>query len=287
MTRDRYRGQARCAVSRVGAFLNRLRALGVYDSSLIVISSDHGIGLQPRQFVARSPRSGWRLSVIAGKAMALLVVKPPSARDPCASRQAPTAITDIPVTVADALGVPHKLPGEPALKLAEKAAAVRTFGSTRGSTKTGRRATSSTGPPGNQRATARRRFVDAADSLYGPERRTRCALAACMSRSAARRASCTDGAGRTRSSTRRKRARGSKSRFDRSRHSRRRSHSRRDRVLANITLSDQRWVTLRHRLQPAADPSGQWVQMDVEPSWRPRGDGRRLGVMTRDVKWTP
>lgn len=60
-----------------------------------------------------------------------------------------------------------------------------------------------------------------------------------------------------------------------------------DRVLQTLTLSDQNWVTLRHRLQPSTDPSGQWLVMVVDPPWRVRGDPRKLGVMTRDIKWTP
>ena len=59
------------------------------------------------------------LSVIAGKAMALLLVKPPNRRGPLRVSSAPTAITDIPATIADLLGVKHSLPGMPALKLAE------------------------------------------------------------------------------------------------------------------------------------------------------------------------
>ena len=66
--------------------------------------------------------------MIAGKAMALLIVKPPKAQGPLRVSRAPTAITDIPITVADVLGVPHQFPGEPALKFAEDAARARSFG---------------------------------------------------------------------------------------------------------------------------------------------------------------
>ena len=60
-----------------------------------------------------------------------------------------------------------------------------------------------------------------------------------------------------------------------------------DRVLESLTLSDHSWVTIRHRLEPSTDPAGQWIVMVVDPPWRVRGDPRRLGVMTRDLKWTP
>lgn len=288
-TRDLFRGQARCAVSRVGAFLNRLRTLGVYDSSLIVISSDHGIGLQPRQFVHDRPVPDGDLSVIAGKAMALFVVKPPSSTGPVRISQAPTAITDIPITVADVLGVSHKLPGEPALKLAENAPRVRTFGSyawehedwkasyfehldlleVKGRLRDGDSWTlrdSLYGPSADDAARVRGVYESQRSSsgivyrwggprvfLHAPQTARGFEITIRSIAPQPQKVTLKTGS----------------------------------QVLETITLSDQRWVTLRHRLQPAADPSGQWVQMDVEPSWRPRGTGRRLGVMTRDVKWTP
>jgi hypothetical protein len=59
------------------------------------------------------------------------------------------------------------------------------------------------------------------------------------------------------------------------------------RTLDTITLEDQNWVTVRHPIPPSPEASAQWVEMFVDPPWRPRGTLRRLGVMTRDVKWTP
>jgi hypothetical protein len=59
------------------------------------------------------------------------------------------------------------------------------------------------------------------------------------------------------------------------------------RVLQRITLSDQRWVTLAHRLDPPADPANVWVELRVDPPFKPRGTTRNLGVMTRGIKWIP
>ena len=65
------------------------------------------------------------LSTLAGKALALLAVKPFNSQGPVRISSAPSSITDIPATVLDAVGVPHDLPGEPALKLAEGSSRVR------------------------------------------------------------------------------------------------------------------------------------------------------------------
>jgi hypothetical protein len=126
-TRESYLAQVRCAVTRLQGFLDRLRALDLYDSSLIVISSDHGVKQSPRQFDGDRPMPSSRVSDIAGRAMALLMVKPPDATGPLRISYAPTALTDIPATVLDGLGLPATMPGESALKLDERAPRERSF----------------------------------------------------------------------------------------------------------------------------------------------------------------
>ena len=58
------------------------------------------------------------------------------------------------------------------------------------------------------------------------------------------------------------------------------------RTVESVTLRDQSWVTLSPNLQPATD-GPLWVEMRVDPSWRPPGTARPLGVQTRDLKWNP
>ena len=139
VSRSAFRGQARCALNLLVEFLDRLRQAGIYDSSLIIVSSDHGTGLEPPNLVARNNRDGGspgidlrtritvgdagvELAGIVGVAMALLVVKPPASRGPLTMSTAPTGIRDIPATVFDLLDLPHEFPGEPAFKLEPHAA---------------------------------------------------------------------------------------------------------------------------------------------------------------------
>jgi Sulfatase len=112
VTRRSYREQARCAVKRVVEFLDRVRALGIYDSSLIVVSSDHGTGLRPSGFDGRSDSlpigagpSTQRLTTIAGTAKALMLVKPPHRTGPLVASAAPTSHVDLPPTILDLLGL--------------------------------------------------------------------------------------------------------------------------------------------------------------------------------------
>ena len=59
-----------------------------------------------------------------------------------------------------------------------------------------------------------------------------------------------------------------------------------DRVLDKVMLPrDQSWITLKQSLPPSGNPAMKWVELRVDPSWTPRGEGRTLGVQTRDVTW--
>jgi hypothetical protein len=128
MSRDAYTAQARCGVRLVERLLDRLRELGVYDRSTIVLTSDHGWlvpGLSPDLAEVRAP--GDRLDLIAHHAMPLLAIKPPGGTGLLRISQAPTTITDIPATVLDLLGLPPVAPGEPVFRLDEHAGRPRVF----------------------------------------------------------------------------------------------------------------------------------------------------------------
>ena len=114
-----YLGQARCAVELVAEFLDRLRSLGIYDSSLIIISSDHGTDLTPRGFFwesdslpLRQGASTPRLTAIVGAAKAIMAIKPPGSEGPLVVSEAPTTHSDLPATVFELLSLPHRFPGQ-------------------------------------------------------------------------------------------------------------------------------------------------------------------------------
>jgi hypothetical protein len=112
ITRQTYADQSRCALKLVAALLDRARALGIYDSSVIVVSSDHGTDLAPWGFngasetlsLVRGPAIP-RLGVIAGTAKALMLIKPPRRSGPISVSGAPTSHVDFPSTVLDLLGL--------------------------------------------------------------------------------------------------------------------------------------------------------------------------------------
>ena len=144
VSRSTFRGQAECAVNLFAEFLNRLRRAGIYDSSLIIVSSDHGTGLEPPGLLERNNgdggsrgvdfrtriavgEAGVEMASVVGTAMALLLVKPPAGGGGLTLSTAPTSTRDIPATVFDLLGFPHEFPGEPAFNLEPDAARTRTY----------------------------------------------------------------------------------------------------------------------------------------------------------------
>jgi hypothetical protein len=279
-----YNGQARCAVTKVTAILDRLKELGLYDGSLIVISSDHGVGHTSPRFTHEQRVPSGALSRLAGKALALLIVKPPDSRGPVRISYAPSAISDVPATVMDILGFRHNLPGEPALRLAENASRTRTFAmyDWEGWTTP---------------------FFDALDVM---EINGRVLDGGSWSMKASFYPPDSGEEARARGLYRRQRnARGVVYRWGsphvflhapstaRSFEVRVRSIADKaqtvtvsvdDRVIERLTLSDHRWVTLKQAIPAVADRSNLWIALTVTPSWKPSGS-RELGVMVRDLKW--
>ena len=129
MTRATYTAQARCGLAVVGELLDRLRALDVYDQSVIVLTSDHGWGVsRPDHPLRETKTPAGDLDTVASSAMPLLAVKPAGSSGAVRTSYAPTAITDIPQTILDLLNLSDdSLPGQPALQIDPNAGRRRTY----------------------------------------------------------------------------------------------------------------------------------------------------------------
>ena len=128
LDRASYTGQARCGLLIVEHLLDRLRALDVYDSSVVVLTSDHGWAV-PRldhPFRGLSSPAG-DMEDVDLSAMPLLAVKTAGASGPLRVSYAPTAITDVAATIVGVLGLPNPFPGTSALELDPNSARPRTF----------------------------------------------------------------------------------------------------------------------------------------------------------------
>ena len=128
-TRASYAGQARCGLVVVQGVLERLRSLGVYDRSAIVLTSDHGWDeLWPDHPLRGVATPAGDLADVGVRAMALMAVKPAGATGPVRTSYAPTAITDVPATILDLASVENaRLSGQSALEIDPNVSRRRTY----------------------------------------------------------------------------------------------------------------------------------------------------------------
>jgi hypothetical protein len=284
-----YTGQARCGIRRVGAFLDKLRELGLYDSSLIVISSDHGVALPPEGFKSDRDVFGGPLSEISGAALALLVVKPPRATGPVRISDAPSAISDIPATIVDTLGLSNPFPGTSALKLDEHTPRPRQFAVylwnaagwqndffpymdvfTVDGAATDGSAWKTEEPiyaPGTTLEGRTRGFHR--PERGGPGEIFRWSAPRAYVHQPA------DAQGvelKVRSASDKPQTL---------------TVEMRGKVVDKRLLTDHEWHILSYSIPPSSSrpPGGEWLVLRVDPPWKVRGDRRTFGVMTRDLKW--
>ena len=113
-TRENHMRQSAFTLDRIVTLLDRLRTLNIYDSSLIIIQSDHGSGASFKMQEAGSDR--WIDSLksnlmVWGGVLPLLLVKPANSDEPLKVSEAPVELNDIPATVTGLLGLPHDFGG--------------------------------------------------------------------------------------------------------------------------------------------------------------------------------
>ena len=112
--------QARCGLEHVVDVLERMKELGVYDQSVIVLMGDHGAWIPPTGYVAGDAgKSGGPDRIMAGMAVPVLAVKPAHAGGPLRVSSAPTTIGDVPATVAALMDIDADLDGHNAFELVD------------------------------------------------------------------------------------------------------------------------------------------------------------------------
>lgn len=289
LRRPNYTDQARCALRRVGELLDRLRELGLYDKSLILITSDHGVALPPEGFSGDRDMFGTPLSALSGSALALLVVKPPDSTGPVRVSEAPSAISDIPATIAGTLGLKHPFGGTSALELDERVPRPRQFASYPWSsalweadffpfmdvfTVMGRPTDGSAWTPEEPIYSAGTTPENRTRGFHKPERgapghiiRWTSTLAFLHHPPNAHGFEL-----KVRSSSETPQTI---------------TIEMRGAVIDKKTLTAHEWETLSYPIpaSPDASANGEWITLRVDPPFRVPRDRRVFGVMTRDLKW--
>jgi hypothetical protein len=104
-TREHYKNEARYILLLFMEFIDKLKQLGLYDSSIILLHGDHGMGMEPKIDEIKTTKR-------MGQVAALLLLKQASAHGPLHSSWAQTSLADIPATLMNELSISHSFPGE-------------------------------------------------------------------------------------------------------------------------------------------------------------------------------
>jgi hypothetical protein len=113
LTREHVLNQSKCALDFFVEFIEKLKILGIYESSLIIINADHGFYM-PFQFRDKEEQSLIRSSVeqefgeyghYLGRLLPLLAIKAPYGKGPLSISDNQVELTDIPATINAVLGL--------------------------------------------------------------------------------------------------------------------------------------------------------------------------------------
>jgi len=110
--------QSRCFLKHLLDFINKLKSLGIYDSSLIIINGDHGTlwtlaqGQNMDVPLEGDVDDGLIFPNILANVNPLLLVKPPYQKGTMSISSAQTQLTDIPATVSAMLNLKAPFPGQ-------------------------------------------------------------------------------------------------------------------------------------------------------------------------------
>ena len=119
------RAQVTCTLLQLERLVQKLKQLGIYDETTIMVNSDHG-----NRWLLPSLNSVGEtviLPQVSGSANPAILVKPPNTQGPLRFSRAPVSIGDVPATINDALGLDGQFPGIPMFSLNETSERERVF----------------------------------------------------------------------------------------------------------------------------------------------------------------
>ncbi len=122
--------QARCGLLAIAAVIERMKSLGIHDSTTIVVMGDHGAwspppGIQPQ---ARPDGTMELMNpVTIAMASPFFAVKPPKASGQIRRLSSPSSIVDTAPTIASTAGIPGTFAGKDAFLLTPNQARERWF----------------------------------------------------------------------------------------------------------------------------------------------------------------
>ncbi len=115
-TRKQYYDQSVCVLTGIARFADKLRELGIFDETAIIISGDHGVNIEPDDNQGLKANASLYAGII-GAARPTLMIKPLKAQGDFQVSNLPTSLIDIAPTALDLVGLEGDYSGQPALSI--------------------------------------------------------------------------------------------------------------------------------------------------------------------------
>lgn len=104
--------QARCGLISIISVFDRMKELGIYDNTIIILMADHGAWVPPKESIYTNlPASEAPSPTIVGLALPTLAIKPVGAKGDLQFSSSLTSIADVSHTIAKLAGFDTQLPG--------------------------------------------------------------------------------------------------------------------------------------------------------------------------------
>jgi len=131
--------QAKCSFDHFLEFLNKLKSLGIYESSFIILHADHGYWKIPHSADQVNLKNSLRplegyftddkeyFAKIVCSALPFLCIKRPYSKGPLRTSSVQATLTDIPATISSELNIDGKFNGIPVFEIAPNEERKRVF----------------------------------------------------------------------------------------------------------------------------------------------------------------
>ncbi|MFA7685465.1 MAG: sulfatase-like hydrolase/transferase [Candidatus Gracilibacteria bacterium] len=128
MTRENLKKQGIAMLKSMELLLEKLKKLGVYDNSMVIIIADHGLGTDINLNLYKRLKDSNKVPMKEkGTALPLVLVKPFKATGEMKMSDSPVSLMDVPITVFKALGITGDFVGRSMLDVSENENRTRRF----------------------------------------------------------------------------------------------------------------------------------------------------------------
>ena len=125
-TRAQYYDQSICILKGIARFAEKLRELGIFDQTAIIISGDHGVNIEPDDLLGKKANASLYVGIL-GAARPALLIKPLNNQETFQTSDLPTALLDIAPSALDLVGLEGEFTGQSVLKIDPQAPRSRIF----------------------------------------------------------------------------------------------------------------------------------------------------------------